>query len=142
MHNRKLLVLYLLLSCIFDLYAMSDPFAEFKNHIVGKTGSEVHAYITPIIKDRLDTQTVALQDHMIKHGHFGYKPSISKSNTSVVWSTFFIKSDNSLFLTDSEQKDCIRKIWNSKLLEYSCDIPGCSNGVSKRYRSRYKRRLF
>lgn len=106
-----------------------NPFDLFKSNIIGKTGIEVYDYITPKLNCGIDYQIEKLQKHMINHGHWGYKTSISKRNTVINWPTFFIDQMMNLINSDEKQKAFIVNIWNSKLLVYACDIPGCLSGV-------------
>ncbi|MBR1733904.1 MAG: hypothetical protein IJ730_00390 [Alphaproteobacteria bacterium] len=45
---------------LFSFQVCAMDFAEFKTHIVGKTGAVVHDYITPLLKDGLDARIDAL----------------------------------------------------------------------------------
>ena len=115
--------------CLFSFQLLAMDFPTFKANIVGKTGQQVHAYVTPLLKDGLDAQTPILRVHMAGRGHFGSKASITNANTTMIWNTFFVKQDYTLYSTEAEQTALIRAIWDSKILVYTKDVPGTLSGV-------------
>ena len=114
---------------LFPFQVSAMDFTEFKRHIVGKTGTEVYDYVTPLLKDGLDAQIDALREHMTARGHFGSKTSITRKNTTMTWNTFFVKPDRTLYSTEAAQKELIRLIWNSRILVYKKDVAGAQSSV-------------
>ena len=114
--------------CALDC-AQSIDFDTFKTQIATTTGPVVYGVVNPMLAGGLEAQTAGLRDHMEKHGHFGYKSTISKRNTKMNWRSFYIKSDGTLINQRIEQDDLIQSIWNSKTLIYSDDISGTPGGV-------------
>lgn len=127
MFIKKMMFVCIIFLFSFQVCAMD--FAEFKTHIVGKTGAVVHNYITPLLKDGLDAQIDALRRHMAAHGHFVSKTSITGGNTTMAWNTFFVKQDCTLYSTEDAQRELIRLIWDSRRLVYTKDVPGALSSV-------------
>ncbi|MDR2782223.1 MAG: hypothetical protein LBB21_07305 [Holosporaceae bacterium] len=134
MTNRRYCFLGIVL-CFFQFQLNALSFDVFKSNIVGKDGTEVHAYVTLKLKDGFEAQVSRLREHMIGRGHFGSKTTISNANTPMKWNTFFVKDDyTTLYSTQEEQKELIRNVWNSERLTYTQDVSGsldsvCLNGV-------------